>query len=144
MKTNRKYSFKAVLINLNSPLSHLFPKSFLMINAWKVWYFYFYNKKWKNIFRFPLQVRVFQEKYKKMHVFSRFWIIFPSKLPSFWHISDDDFDCKRVEILGVFIWLRENQIIYFLFFIKHKIFDDKRRRNEHLSWFLNKPNESHT
>ena len=52
----------------------------------------FNDMKSNNISHFTLMVVFFREKNEKVPVSSRFWDIFPSKLLTFWHISDLSFD----------------------------------------------------
>ena len=46
---------------------------------------------------------VFREENEKMHILSRYWVIFPSTFPTFWEISDVSFSYKSMKFAGVLI-----------------------------------------
>ena len=62
---------------------------------------------------------VFREKKnKEVHVLSWFRVIFPFKLPAFWHIFDISFDRKSMKFVDVLIFMTEYKMTFSVFFYK--------------------------
>ena len=66
---------------------------------------------------FSFKVLVFWVKNEKVRVLNiEFQSFFPSKFPTFWHISNLSFDRKRMKFVGVLIFITKNSMKFSFFY----------------------------